>query len=69
MCGYLCQWGVSVLEPKGVLFHSLTHSRGNDLHTLFALTDTDKTTKAMMMHIWAKWVLSSDLALEVASYV
>lgn len=54
MCGYLCQWGASVLEPRWVLFHSLTHSREKDLHTPFALTDTDKATEAMVMQMWPK---------------
>lgn len=69
MCGYLCQRGASVVEPRWVLFRSLTHSRGKDLHTPFALTDTDKATKAMMMQMWRKCVLSSDLASEGAGCV
>lgn len=69
MCGYLRQWGATVLEPRRVLFHTLTRSKGKDFHTSFALTDADKTTEAMMMQIWSKCVLSVDLALEVTGYV
>lgn len=35
----------SVLVPKEVLFHSLTRGRGKDLHTLFALTCSNKASQ------------------------
>lgn len=69
MSGYLCRWGASCGSPGGVIFYSLTHSRGKDLHIPFALTDTDKVTEAIMMQIWPKCVSSSDLISEVAGYV
>ena len=69
MCGNLCLWRASVSEPREILFHILTHSRGKDIHTSFALTETDGAAKAMMMQIWTKCVLSFDLVLEVAGYV
>lgn len=61
VCLCIC---IGVLEPDKV-HHSLNQSRRKDLFLSFAPPGTDKATEAMMMQMWPKCGLRSDLALEV----
>lgn len=65
MCVYLCRWGGSI-EPSGVLFHSLTHRGGKDLHTSFTLIQINH--RGSDDADLARCALICDLALEVAGH-